>query len=45
MEPAGVRAGRRLYVVDIRFGFDPAITMRAGQPATVTLPWIRKVNA
>ncbi len=38
MEPAGVRAGRQLYEVDIRFGFDPAITMRAGQPAAVALP-------
>ncbi|GAB4413183.1 MAG: hypothetical protein OHK0032_09270 [Thermodesulfovibrionales bacterium] len=38
MEPVGVKAGRSLYEVDIRFSFDPDITMRAGQTAVVTLP-------
>ena len=38
MEPDGIRNGKPLYEVDVKFSFDPTTIIRPGQSATVTLP-------
>lgn len=37
IDPVGMRNGKPLYDVDVKFSFDPSTIMRAGQHAAVTL--------